>query len=459
MKQAVGRIDTAQMVVATAAIGLAAVLLLTGPEALLLRVAAISALSVALFATRLLPEVVTALGTFLAFIALSAAPPAVIFSGFTSSGFWLLFAGLIIGTAITATGLGMQLALRLFQRTGHSYVRAALLLAICGVGLGLLVPSTLPRVIVLMPIALSLAQTMGYAVGSRGHVGLCVTAAVATLLPTYAFLTANLPTIIHFAATETLYGASPSYAQYFVEQAPINLMRLVVLLALMLPYAPARADAASTVETPTPLTIVQRRLLALLSVAIVLWMTDAWHGISPAWVALSLAALLLVPMFGMLDATAMRTKVDLSPAFFLAAVFAISAMAQATGLGTAVADRLVPLLGLGSGGLRDLYAITGLSVVLSHLTTAPAAPAVLVPMAATFASQTGWAVETVAMAQVIGLATPILPYQAPPLIVAMSLATIPVSALLRVCLWLAVAVAIVGLPMTYLWWSWLGMFG
>lgn len=39
MKQAVGRIDTAQMVVATAAIGLAAVLLLTGPEALLLRVA------------------------------------------------------------------------------------------------------------------------------------------------------------------------------------------------------------------------------------------------------------------------------------------------------------------------------------------------------------------------------------------------------------------------------------
>ena len=61
MKQAVGRIDTAQMVVATAAIGLAAVLLLTGPEALLLRVAAISALSVALFATRLLPEVVTAL--------------------------------------------------------------------------------------------------------------------------------------------------------------------------------------------------------------------------------------------------------------------------------------------------------------------------------------------------------------------------------------------------------------
>lgn len=459
MKLDIPQVNTAQIVVGIAAVVLAAVLLATGPEAVLVRVAAISALSVSLFATRLLPEVVTALGTFLAFIAISAAPIDVIFSGFTSSGFWLLFAGLIIGTAITATGLGMQLALRLFQRTGTSYVRAALLLALCGVGLGLLVPSTLPRVIVLMPIALSLAQTMGYAVGSRGHVGLCVTAATATLLPTYAFLTANLPTIIQFGATETLYGSSPSYAQYFIEQAPLNLMRLVVLLALMLPYAPARAEAASTVDAPTPLNAVQRRLLVLMSVAIVLWMTDTVHGISPAWVALTLAALLLVPMFGMLDATAMRTKVDLSPAFFLAAVFAISAMAQSTGLGTAVADRLVPLLGLGSGGLRDLYAITGLSVVLSHLTTAPAAPAVLVPMAAAFASQTGWSVETVAMTQVIGLATPILPYQAPPLIVAMSLATIPVSALMRVCIWLAVAVAVIGLPLTYLWWSWLGMFG
>ena len=39
---------------------------------LLPRVAAISALVVALFATRLLPEVVTALGCFLSFIAISS---------------------------------------------------------------------------------------------------------------------------------------------------------------------------------------------------------------------------------------------------------------------------------------------------------------------------------------------------------------------------------------------------
>ena len=458
--QAAFRPTLSHAVVWLFALALAGVILTTGADDTLLRVSAISGLAVALFATRLLPEVVTALGTFLAFIAIGAASNAVIFSGFATSGFWLLFAGLIIGTAITATGLGMQIALRIFRHTGDSYVKAAALLALSGLGLGLLVPSTIPRVIVLMPIALALAQTMGFGIGSRGHVGLTVTAATATLLPTYAFLTANLPTIIQFGAIETLYGIRPSYAQYFIEQAPINLIRFVALLAIMLPFAPARADAASVLEAPQPYTPVQRRLLVLMGVAILFWATDTWHGISPAWVALTLAAVLLVPAFGMLDAQAMKTKVDMSPAFFLAAVFAISAVAQETGLGTVVAERLIPLLGLGQGsGLRDLYAVSALSSALSHLTTAPAAPAVLAPLAGAFGAETGWPVETVAMVQVIGLATPLLPYQAPPLIVAMAMAQIPVGALTRVCVWLALVVAVVGLPVTYLWWNWLGMFG
>ena len=63
------------------------------------------------------------------------------------------------------------------------------------------------------------------------------------------------------------------------------------------------------------------------------------------------------------------------------------------------------------------------------------------------------------MVQVIGISTPIIPYQAPPLIIAMALGHIPMAALFRVCLWLAAAVAFVGMPLTYLWWNYLGIFG
>ena len=441
---------------AVAAVG--AVLLMTGPEQAVPRVAAVCALAVLSFALRLLPEAVTGLLCFLAFLALGAAPAEVIFSGFATGGFWLLFSGLIIGTAITQTGLGGQIARRLFARSGSAYWRAALVLALMGLGLGLLVPSTMPRIIVVMPVAVSLAAALGFETGSRGQIGLALTAATSTLLPTYGILTANLPTIVQSGALEALYGVAPSYAGYALAQAPVNLVRLGVLLAVLLPFARSGRAAAPAQPAPEPMTPVQLRLLGLLGVAILFWATDRVHGIGPAWVALALAAVLLWPGAGMLPRDAMKGSIDLSPTLFLAGIFAVSGVARHVGLDAMLAEALIPRLGLGEGGtLRDLAAITGSALLVSHLATAPAAPVVLAPLAGAMAEATGWPVEAVGMAQIIGIATPLLPYQAPPLIVAMALAHMPAGLVVRVCLAVGAGVAFIGVPLTALWWQAIGL--
>lgn len=438
----------------------AAIILLTGPGDSLPRVAVIGGLAVFCFATRILPELVTTLLCFLAFLALELAPPEVIFSGFASGGTWLMISGLIIGTAITFTGLGKQIATRIFARTGTSYVRTVLLLSVSGLLLGLLVPSTIPRIIVMVPVAVSLAKEMGMSTGSRGQIGLAITAATSTLLPTYAILTANLPTIVHYGALETLLGVKTSYANYFVAQLPANLVRFGLILACLLPFAKSTnlAQQSDTPDDVEPMTNVQRRLLGLLFVAIAFWATDSLHGISPAWIAMAVAIVVLVPQMKMMAGDAMKTTVDMTPVFFLVGVFGVSAVAQHVGLDLLVADTLVPRLGLTAGsGLHDIYAIAGFSALISHLTTAPAAPVVLVPLAGAMASAADLPVITVAMAQIVGIATPLLPYQAPPLLVAMALAHIPVSTLTRVCLVLAIGVAVIGIPLTWLWWQIIGI--
>ena len=155
---------------------------------------------------------------------------------------------------------------------------------------------------------------------------------------------------------------------------------------------------------------------------------------------------------------AMKTTVDMTPVFFLVGVFGVSAVAQHVGLDELIANALVPRLGLTAGsGLHDIYAIAGFSALISHLTTAPASPVVLVPLSSAMASASDLPVLTVAMAQIIGIATPVLPYQAPPLLVAMALVHIPVATLTRVCLVLAVGVAVVGIPLTWLWWQVIGI--
>jgi di/tricarboxylate transporter len=300
---------------------------------------------------------------------------------------------------------------------------------------------------------------MGHAPGSRGQIALVITAATSTLLPTYTFLTANMPTIIHYGALETLYGLHPSYADYFVQQLPVNLVRFVLILALLLPLARTMpvSDSVAPQTRVDPMSPVQKRLAALLCLSILLWASDTWHGISPAWVALAVATVVLLPASGLLNKDAMKTSIDLSPAFFLAGVFAISAVVAHIGLNTDLADAILPRLHLGEGSqFRDLYAIVGFSTAFSHLTTAPAAPVVLAPLAMPMAEAAGWPVSTVAMAQIIGISTPLLPYQAPPLIIGLALSGIPSGMLTRVCLGIGLGVFVIGLPITYLWWQLIG---
>ena len=422
--------------------------------------AAIDVLALMCFATGVLPHMTTAFLSIIAFMILNLAPAEVVFSAFTTGGIWLTISGLIIGAAITDTGLGKQVAAYIFCLTGTSYARSIVLISVAGFLLGFLVPSTIPRVIIMMPVTASLAAAMGFERGSRGQIGLAAAAATSTLLPTYTVLTANLPTIVQAGALEALYGIAPSYANYLVAQLPSNIVRFAVILMVLLPFARNQRpeEPSPAAIAMGPVTAAQIRLLIVIGLAIALWATDSMHRVSPAWIAMGAAAIILWPPSGLLASDAMKSKIDMTPVFFLAGVFSVSAVSHHVGLDTRIAEALVPQLHLSEGSaFWDLYAITGLSTLLSHLVTAPAAPVVLAPLAGAMADASGLTIFSVGMAQINGVATPILPYQAPPLIVAMALTHIPIRILTRLCVTLAIATFVLGVPFTYLWWSLIGL--
>ncbi|MDA8584851.1 SLC13 family permease [Rhodobacteraceae bacterium] len=421
--------------------------------------AGIGCAALTLFATRAVPEIVTAFGIFLAALALGIVPREIVFSGFMTGGFWLLVSGIILGAAITATGLAARISARLIGLTGPSYPRAILVIAAAGLALGVLIPSTMPRIIVMIPIAAALGDRLGLNPTGRGAIGLVATAATATLLPTYTILTANLPTIVQVGAMDQLYGVHSTYSGYLLQQWPVNLLRFVLLVGLMVGFSrdPVTAVAAPEVSIE-PARPEQNRLLMVLGAAILFWMTDFIHGIPPAWVALSAATIVVWPRFGMLKPTAMREQIDLSPAIFFASIVAVVALAREVGLDQRLANIIIGALPFDrNGGLSSVYSVYGFSLVLSHLTTAPAAPAVLVPFAASLSDATGLSLEAISMTQIIGISTPLIPYQAPPLIVAMSISKVPNAVFLRLCLWLALAVTLVGVPLTYFWWKLIGV--
>lgn len=76
----------------------------------LIAVAGLVAVTITLWATRGLPEYLTALLFFAFAMILHVAPASLVFSGFTSAAFWLVISGYVIGIAIRKTGLASRCA-------------------------------------------------------------------------------------------------------------------------------------------------------------------------------------------------------------------------------------------------------------------------------------------------------------------------------------------------------------
>lgn len=77
--------------------------------------------TIVLWATSLLPEFITALLFFTAAMAARIAPPEVIFGGFASSAFWLVFSGFVLGVAIRKTGTADRAARALSAKLTDSW--------------------------------------------------------------------------------------------------------------------------------------------------------------------------------------------------------------------------------------------------------------------------------------------------------------------------------------------------
>lgn len=114
-----------------------------------------------LFATGALSEFVSALLVLTLAMLLSLAPADVVFSGLTSTACWLIVSGLVIGIAITETGLARRISDFFTQYLDTSYTRLIVGTVLIGIVLGFVMPSSIGRIVLFIPIALVIADNCG----------------------------------------------------------------------------------------------------------------------------------------------------------------------------------------------------------------------------------------------------------------------------------------------------------
>lgn len=414
---------------------------------------AIAYVCVLLWAVPVVPGYLVSLLFFALALAFTGVPAAEILSGFTSSAFWLVFSGGVIGAALKDSGLSRRVGTILAGRIGGSYLKALLAFAGLSFALSLVMPSTFGRIAILVPIAIGYCTVAGLDRSSPGHHGIVLLVIVGSYELAAAVLPANLPNVIMSGILEQSLGLHLSFSDYLAIFLPAGvLVRGAVLVASSYWLFPATVDRSPALPAMERLSRTELRVLVLLSVTLALWLTDSLHGIAPGWVGLGFSAayLLTTPKEQVL-AFARGYKPDLL--FFIAAIIGLTTLINHMDLSLLLS---LSWFGTEDSALAIHIALVGLSIALCFAVTSNAEPALYIPLALRIVGG-GALLKMGMLSQTVGYATTFLPYQSPPIVFGADLARISHAATVRYCLVTAGLGLVCVVPANAIWWFIIGL--
>ncbi|EAA8278670.1 citrate transporter [Salmonella enterica] len=415
-------------------------------------------ITVLLWATSLLPEFITALLFFTVAMAAKIAPPDMIFGGFASSAFWLVFSGFVLGIAIRKTGQADRAARALSAKLTDSWLLMVSSVVLLSYALAFVMPSNMGRIALLMPIVAAMAKRAGIADGTRAWYGLALAVGFGTFQLSATILPANVPNLVMSGAAEGSYGIHLNYVPYLLLHTPILAwLKGAVLIALICWLFPGAPCTPREAEASAPMSRNEKRLAWMLTVVLTMWVTESWHGIGPAWTGLAAAVVTMLPRIGFISGDEFASGINIRACIYVAGILGLALTVTQTGIGNAVGETLLHVMPLDTQKpFTSFLALTGITTALNFIMTANGVPALYTTLAESFAAATGFPLLSVIMIQVLGYSTPILPYQASPIVVAMALGKVPAKAGMLLCLALAAVTYLVLLPLDYAWFRVLG---
>lgn len=148
----------------------------------------------------------------------------------------------------------------------------------------------------------------------------------------------------------------------------------------------------------------EKRLAWMLAVVLLLWVSESWHGIGPAWTGLAAAVITLLPRVGFINGDEFSTGVNIRTCIYVAGILGLAITVTQTGIGSAVGEALLQVMPLDAEKpFTSFLALTGITTALNFIMTANGVPALYTTLAQSFADATGFPLLSVIMIRGAGL--------------------------------------------------------
>lgn len=386
----------------------------------------------------------------------------VTFSGFASAGFWLTFAGMPLNMGIKKTGLADRISLAMMRFFKGKYSVLVLGMVFFGTVMAFIMPSAMGRVVLMLPILIEFSRANGFLQGTKGYNGILLAGLLSTYFMGSVILPSNLPNLALMGSVKSLYHIDFVYANYLLLNFPVLGLLKCILLVFVIDYLFNDLPQKIEIEKEKMLMAFsgsEKRLVIYLLLLLAAWLSDSFTHLSPAWPALFVAVICLLPKIGILNHKNFIKESNLEPLFYVGGLIGLSAVVNDTGLGTYLGQHLIALLPMTPGhDAVNFYLLSLLSSVVGIVTTLPGVPAIVTPLATAIVKTIHLPLMTVLMTQTVGFSNFLLPYQAPPILIAMRLGNIPFKVVTQLCLIMAMISVFVLLPINYYWWKLLHVF-
>jgi solute carrier family 13 (sodium-dependent dicarboxylate transporter), member 2/3/5 len=286
---------------------------------------AISAFMIVAWIFEVMPHALAGLIGCYLYWALGVASFPEAFSGFSDNATWFVFGAVLFGTMATKSGLARRLAYLVMGRVGPGYSRLLLGFVLTSFVLTFLVPSGIACIVIMASVALGFMEVFGLGQGSNIGRGMFITLTY-TAGALDKMVIAGPSVILGRGLIEKGTGVAISYSLWFWAFLPISLLTILFIWRLAVRMYPPEEVTFSggsqfikdELQKMGPWTGAEKKALTIMLLAILLWMTDMIHHLSPVLIGLGAGLVGAIPGIGVLDHDDLK-KTNYLPVFFVAA--------------------------------------------------------------------------------------------------------------------------------------------
>jgi len=294
-------------------------------------------------------------------------------SGFVNSGWVFVAAGIFMAAAITSTGFETRIAYLILRASGIKINNIIGGIIIVAFVLTFIIPSVIARAATMVPIVMGLTKTFGLPIDSQISKALMMSVGILPSVTGVGVLTGSAPNpvVAQFIADAGLKAIT--YTEWLMYNFPYSLAMGVVLYFVMtrmhkfeFQELPGGRDYLNKcIADLGPMSVKEKRVAVILTLTILMWATDKFHGISATTVSIMSVFVMLFPYIGVTTWKNLCNKVDWTAILMFGAGISLGTVLMKTGAAQWLAK--VSLIAAGVGQLPFVimaFVIFGLSFII-----------------------------------------------------------------------------------------------